>query len=234
MAAPTNQASKPRIFGVYKPVGPTSHDIVNRIRRVTGEKRVGHAGTLDPLACGVLVVAVGRESTKQLQAIVESEKEYVAGVRIGQGSTTDDAEGDKSDGPIIDPPSVETINEVLQKFVGEIEQVPPAYSAIKVGGKTAYKMARKGQALELRARTVLIKEIELLGCEWPELSIRVVTGPGTYIRSLARDIGEALGTKAYMSSLERTRVGQFRKEDAIPVEEIMMLSSSSLEEYLKN
>ncbi len=211
---------KPRLFAVYKPVGPTSHDVVNRVRRATGERRVGHAGTLDPLASGVLVVAVGRESTKQIQSIVESEKEYVAGIRLGQGSTTDDAEGEKHDGPAIKPPAEVDIKKVLDGFIGEIEQVPPAFSAIKIGGRPAYKLARKGQSVELKARTVLIKEIELLDYAWPELRIRVVTGPGTYIRSLARDIGQALGTAAYMSSLERTRVGQFTKEESVRLEDL--------------
>lgn len=211
----------PKIFAVYKPVGPTSHDVVNRVRRATGERRVGHAGTLDPLASGVLVVAVGRESTRQLSAIVESEKEYLAGIRLGESSTTDDAEGDKLDGPTIEPPSEEKIRKILEKFVGEIEQVPPAFSAIKVGGKTAYKLARQGKSVELKARTVSIKEIELLRYEWPELEIKVVTGSGVYIRSLARDIGQALGTTAYMSSLERTRVGQFKKDQAIPLDKLI-------------
>lgn len=211
---------KPRIIAVYKPVGPTSHDIVNRVRRATGERRVGHAGTLDPLASGVLVVAVGRESTKQIQSIVESEKEYVAGIRLGQSSTTDDAEGEKHDGPAINPPAEVDIKKMLDGFIGEIEQVPPAFSAIKIGGKAAYKLARKGQSVELKARTVLIKEIELLDYAWPELRIRVVTGPGTYIRSLARDIGQTLGTAAYMSSLERTRVGQFTKEESVRLEDL--------------
>lgn len=209
-----------RIFAVYKPVGPTSHDVVNRVRRATGERRVGHAGTLDPLASGVLVVAVGRESTKQLSAIVESEKEYLAGVRLGQSSTTDDAEGEKSDGPQIEPPLEAEVKEILKKFIGQIEQIPPIFSAIKVGGKTAYKLARQGKAVELRARTVLIKEIELVRYQWPEVAIRVVTGPGVYIRSLARDLGQALGTSAYMSSLERTRVGQFGKDQAVLLDEL--------------
>jgi tRNA pseudouridine55 synthase len=220
MDTPNSSQILKKIFAVYKPVGPTSHDVVNRVRRATGERRVGHAGTLDPLASGVLVVAVGRESTKQLSAIVESEKEYLAGIRLGQGSTTDDAEGEKSDGAQIEPPSAAEIEEALKGFVGEIEQVPPAFSAIKIGGKTAYKLARQGKPVELRARTVLIKEIELAEYQWPEVRIRVVTGPGVYIRSLARDLGQALGTAAYMSSLERTRVGQFGKDQAIPLDEL--------------
>jgi len=215
-----NLDNQSKIFAVYKPIGPTSHDVVNRVRRATGERRVGHAGTLDPLACGVLVVAVGRESTKQISKIVESEKEYLASIHLGQSSTTDDAEGEKKAGPIIEPPLKVEIEKVLQKFCGEIEQVPPIFSAIKVGGQTAYKLARQGKSLELKARTVLIKKIELIEYNWPELQIKVITGPGVYIRSLARDIGQILGTTAYMSALERTRVGQFTKAESIPLDKI--------------
>lgn len=211
----------PGIFAVYKPVGPTSHDIVNRVRRLTGERRVGHAGTLDPLASGVLVVAVGRESTRQLKAVVESEKEYLAGVRLGQSSTTDDEEGEKTVWPEQStPPARAEIEAALAKLVGRIEQQPPAYSALKIGGHSAYKLARQGKAVELASRTVFIKEIELLDYAWPELRLRVVTGPGVYIRSLARDLGAALGAGGYLSSLERIRVGQFGLTEAIRLEKI--------------
>ncbi|NTU99120.1 tRNA pseudouridine(55) synthase TruB, partial [Candidatus Falkowbacteria bacterium] len=209
------EIKNPSIFGVYKPVGPTSHDVVNVVRRAAQERRVGHAGTLDPLASGVLVVAVGREATKKISEIVESEKEYVAGIHFGQISTTDDEEGEKTSYPDAVEFNREQLELALKRFIGEIEQVPPAYSAIKVNGQPAYKSARKGKSLELKSRKVLIKGIELLEYAWPLAKIKVVTGPGVYIRSLARDLGEALDVGAYMSSLERTRVGQFIKDEAI-------------------
>ena len=211
------------IFTVYKPKGPTSHDIVDQVRRVTGIKKVGHAGTLDPLAEGVLVIAVTRSATKQIDDIVKTEKEYIAKIKFGETSTTDDEEGEKT---VFDVAEVEVtkeeIEEILKQFIGELKQMPPIYSAIKVQGQTAYKMARKGKEIKLEPRDVLIKEIEILSFEWPYLELRVVCGPGTYIRSLARDIGETLKVGAYLSELKRTRVGEYKIEDAINPEEIIV------------
>lgn len=200
------------IFAVYKPKGISSFAMVARVRRFFGVKKVGHAGILDPLARGVLVIGVGREATRRLSLEVAKEKEYVAELTLGQTSTTDDAEGEKvfvSD----DQPDNKEIENILPQFTGEIMQIPPKFSAIKVGGRRAYKMARAGEEVELKARPALIKEIELLSYKYPILRIRVVTGPGVYIRSLARDIGQKLGIGAYMSELERIRVGEFKVED---------------------
>ncbi|MBU1472344.1 tRNA pseudouridine(55) synthase TruB [Patescibacteria group bacterium] len=202
------------IVAVYKPKGPTSHDIVNVVRRITGEKRVGHAGTLDPLASGVLVVGIGREATKKLSLIVGKEKEYIATIKLGATSTTDDEEGEKRNVECR-MSNVETIQRKIKQFSGVISQVPPVYSAVKVDGKEAYKYARKGKEVELKPRKVLIKEIEIIEYSWPLLRLRVVTGPGVYIRALARDIGGALGVGGYLASLERTRVGDFTIHDAI-------------------
>lgn len=201
-----------KIFAAYKPKGVSSFSIVAKARKFFGIKKVGHAGTLDPLASGVLVIGVGREATKKLFLEVAKEKEYIAELTLGQISTTDDAEGEKNEGSNYQPNKKE-IKEVLLKFIGEIMQVPPKFSAIKVDGKRAYKIARAGNELELKARPVLIKEIELLNYEYPILKIRVVTGSGVYIRSLARDIGQKLGTGAYISELKRVRVGEFKIED---------------------
>ena len=206
---------KKGIFAVYKPKGPTSHDVVNKIRRLTGERRVGHAGTLDPLAKGVLVVAVGREFTKQLAEVVKKEKEYVAVIRFGFNSTTDDAEGDKTPIQITKKPDIAAIEKAARKFKGNILQMPPAFSALKIKGTPAYKLARRGQELKLKKRRVEIKEIEILKYKWPDLKLRIVTGPGVYIRSLARDIGAKLKTGGYLFALERTRVGKFTKEKAM-------------------
>jgi len=207
---------KQGIFAIYKPKGPTSHDIINKLRRETGIKKIGHAGTLDPLASGVLVVGVGREATKQLGAIVKKEKEYLAKIRLGMESTTDDEEGVKTEVKIVGKiPTLEEIKKALAKFEGEILQTPPIYSAIKIKGKKAYKLARKGQTPKLKPRKALIKEIEILKYEWPYLELRAVTGPGVYIRALARDIGKELKVGGYLVGLERTRVGEFTKEEAI-------------------
>lgn len=185
-------------------------------------KKVGHAGTLDPLASGVLVIAVGRESTKRIDQVVKKEKEYIATVKLGQTSETDDAEGVRDDDLIAENLKGigrDHIEKVLARFIGHIKQVPPVFSAIKVKGKTAYKLARQGKDPKLEPREVEIKEIELLDFQWPFIKIRVVTGPGVYIRSLARDIGNELGVGAYMSDLERTRVGEYTKEKSFTIEE---------------
>lgn len=197
------------IFAVYKPKGPTSHDVINQLRRKTGVRKIGHAGTLDPLASGVLVVGVGREATKQLGAVARKEKEYLAKIRLGMTSTTDDEEGEKTKTKVAGIPTIVEIKKAVAKFEGEILQTPPIYSAIKIKGKEAYKLARKGQTPELKPRKVLIKEIEILNYEWPYLELRFVTGPGVYIRALARDIGKELKVGGYLAELERTRVGKF-------------------------
>lgn len=202
------------IFGVWKPKGPSSYDVIREIKKRTTEKRIGHAGTLDPRASGVLVIAVGREATKKIADEVAKEKEYVTSIRLGAESTTDDGEGVKTEVRPIKKPSLGWIKEALKEFEGEIMQVPPVYSALKVQGKTAYERTRAGEKIELAARKVLIKNIGFISFKWPYLKIRVTTGPGVYIRSLARDIGRRLKTGGYMSSLERTRVGDFSKKDA--------------------
>lgn len=207
------------ILNINKPKGPSSFAVVAAVRKKTGVKKVGHAGTLDPLASGVLVVAVGREATKKISEIVGKEKEYVAEIKLGLVSSTDDEEGTKS--AVSDyQPSSQEVAEAISGFVGEIQQVPPQFSAIKVSGRPAYKSARRGQKLELAARTVTIKQIELMEYNYPVLRIRVVCGPGVYIRSLARDLGEVLGCGAYMSDLVRTRVGEYRIEDAVDVSDL--------------
>lgn len=200
---------KGEIFAFYKPKGITSHDAINLIRKETGERKVGHAGTLDPLARGVLVVAIGREATQKLGLIEKQEKEYVAVVRLGMSSTTDDEEGEKKENVAEEIPKLERINTALGLFLGEISQIPPIYSAIKIKGKAAYKYAREGKSIELKPRKVFIKEIKVLEYAWPFLKLRMVTGPGVYVRSLARDLGEKLGTGGYLADLERTRVGEY-------------------------
>jgi len=211
---------KGKIIAVYKPPGMTSHDVIDEIRRRTGIKKVGHAGTLDPFARGVLVVGVGREATRQLGRFLKLEKEYVAKMKLGWNSTTDDVEGEKKEIKVSRIPSREEIESVLATFQGEITQVPPRYSAIKISGQAAYKRVRKGEEIEMPSRTVVIKELEILDFEWPYLTIRTVTSSGAYIRALARDIGAKLNTGAYLEELERTRVGVYSAETCKQIREL--------------
>ncbi len=198
----------------------TSHDVVDAVRRLTGERRVGHAGTLDPYARGVLVIGVGRAATRKLRAIAGTEKEYVARIRLGRRSTTDDREGHKEEISVSQVPSEEQVRDALKHFEGLIDQRPPAFSAIKVGGRPAYKLARRQKKVDLPPRQVEAKQIELLSYSWPFVEVRLVTGPGFYVRSLARDLGERLGTGGYIEELERTRVGTFTKERAVRLSDL--------------
>jgi len=216
------------LLAINKPVGPTSHDVLQTLRRITGEKRIGHAGTLDPLASGVLVVGIGRDATKQLDEAVQKEKEYLATITLGETSTTDDAEGlitkyqspiTNHQLPITKQPTKKEVAVVLKEFIGSIKQVPPPYSAVKIRGQEAYKRARRGEKLNMPPRDVDIFSIELISYDYPTLVLKVTTGPGVYIRSLARDIGTKLKTGGYLKQLIRTRVGQYTIEQALTVEQ---------------
>lgn len=209
------------VVAINKPKGPTSHDMINRVRRVLGIKKVGHAGTLDPLASGVLVVATGK-MTKKLSEIMHREKEYLATITLGVNSSTDDEEGDKNYRQVSTPPSIDLIQKVLTEFVGIIDQTPPIYSAIKIKGRPAYDYARKNKEVILKSRKVEIRQIELIEYSYPELKILIKCGSGVYIRSLARDIGEKLETGAYMSQLCRTKVGELSLGRAIDGDEISL------------
>jgi tRNA pseudouridine55 synthase len=204
------------LFNVNKPTGITSRDVVDRLERLVRPARAGHAGTLDPLATGVLVICVG-QATRLIQYIQRLPKCYRASFLLGQTSDTDDVEGQLSTVAQVVQPSREMLDDVLARFIGSIEQRPPAHSAIKVAGRRAYALARRGVALELQPRTVQIHKISVRGYAYPKLELDVECGSGTYIRALGRDIGAALGTGAVMSSLERTAVGIFRLEDAVDV-----------------
>lgn len=207
------------IFAVYKPKGITSHDVVDFVRKKTGVKRVGHGGTLDPLAEGVLVIAVGRENTKRLDEFVKGEKEYIAEILLGMNSTTDDEEGEKEIVTIKNSPNIDIIKETSKLFIGKIMQTPPIYSSVKISGKPSHRRVRAGQDIKLEARKVFIKDIEILSYKFPILRLKVTTGPGVYIRALARDMGEKLGTGGYLKSLIRTRVAGFILDNAIRLEE---------------
>lgn len=206
---------KTMILPIFKPIGPTSFNIISQIKKITGIKKVGHTGTLDPLAEGVLVVGIGRESTKKLFAELQKEKEYEVLIEFGKTSTTDDSEGEKTEWKVPRVPKVSQVSRVLENFIGEVWQMPPQYSAVKREGVESYKKARKGEKVTLGKRQVLIKDIKLSKYAWPLLKLKVVTGPGVYIRSLARDLGEVLKVGGYVRELKRTRVGEFKIEDCI-------------------
>lgn len=203
------------IVPIFKPKGPTSFQIISQVKKITGIKKVGHAGTLDPLAEGVLIVGIGRESTRKLFQELEKEKEYEVLIEFGKESTTDDEEGEKNEWKVPRVPQVPQVSQALKKFIGEIWQMPPQYSSVKRGGVEAYKEARKGRKVILGKRQVLIKEIGILKYEWPLLRLRILSGPGVYIRSLARELGEELKVGGYVKELKRTRVGEYKTEDCL-------------------
>jgi len=209
------------ILLIDKPKGVTSHDVVDEVRRKTGERRVGHAGTLDPNATGLLIVGVGRESTKRLGEIAKNTtKTYEAQIVLGEERETDDPEGRRLPISNFQFPNKSKIAKsqilkTLNSFVGEQMQTPPAYSAIKIKGKPAYKLARKGVALKLEPRRVTIYELELIKYSYPLLFATCRVSSGTYIRALARDIGRKLGTGAYLKNLRRTKIGDYSVTDAL-------------------
>ena len=179
--------------------------------------KVGHAGTLDPLATGVLVLCTGR-ATKRIDELQAHTKEYVATLRLGATTPSFDMEKPVDAEYPTEHITKELVEETLKRFVGTIEQVPPAFSACKVDGNRAYDLARKGQEVNLKPKILVIDELELLRCDLPDIEIRVVCSKGTYIRALARDIGQALQSGAYLTALRRTRVGEVRVEDCLSVE----------------
>ena len=197
----------------------TSAQVVSRVSAALGRVKAGHAGTLDPLAEGVLPIAVG-EATKTVPFIVDQTKTYEFSVTWGEQRTTDDFEGEVVKKSNVRPTKDEIL-EILPNFYGTIEQIPPAYSAIKIGGKPAYKRARAGETVKIPPRKVEIHEIKLLECDSLDCaSFSVTCGKGTYVRSLARDIAQLLGTVGYVSRLRRTRVGVFEEKYAIPLEKV--------------
>lgn len=204
------------ILNLWKPPGITSHDVVAIVRRLTGQRRVGHAGTLDPMAEGVLVVGVG-QGARLLQYLMSGSKEYCARIHLGIRTDSDDA-----DGSVLSVKEVKrfrrpTIERVLQSFVGGQEQIPPAYSALKTDGEPSYRRARRGEAVEQSARRIEIQAIRLVAWEYPHIICQVTCSKGTYIRSLARDVGDRLGCGAHLCGLVRLRSGDFTLDDAAPL-----------------
>lgn len=205
------------ILPVDKPLGWTSHDVVARVRRVAGQKAVGHAGTLDPLATGVLILVLGR-ATRLSDELMGTTKIYCAEVVLGAATATDDAEGEMIRHASTEGLSREAIEAAVGRFIGAIEQVPPRYAAVRKGGERLYVLARRGETVEREPRRVSIERIEVLSWEPPRLRLRVVCGTGTYIRSLARDIGEVLGTGGYLHALRRTHSGTIGLGETVPLE----------------
>jgi tRNA pseudouridine55 synthase len=211
----THPLSPEGLLVVDKPAGITSHDVVQQIRRLSRIRRVGHAGTLDPLATGVLLVCLGR-ATRLIEYLVGQPKTYVGVVRLGQKTDTYDAEGEVTQ---TRPVTVgkEDIAAALNAFRGRIEQVPPLYSALKKEGQPLYKLARQGQIIDVPARPVTIYELEILAWDTPDVTLRVVCSAGTYIRSLAHDLGEQLGCGGHLVALRRTAVGMMTVDAAAPL-----------------
>lgn len=221
------------IICINKPKDWTSFDVVAKIRGIirheTGEKvKVGHAGTLDPAATGLLVVAV-EKGTKTIPQLIKQDKTYEVSMEIGKTSTTDDSEGEITEVPTTEI-TQEVIMSTIQSFLGEITQVPPQFSAIKINGKRAYDLARQGKQVEMQPRQVTVHSIESIEVSWPKVTFITNVSSGTYIRSLVRDIGVALGSGAYMTDLRRTSVGSFQISQALKVED---LSYAKLQEYVQ-
>lgn len=202
-----------QVLLINKPLHWTSFDVVKKLRYKLKIKKIGHAGTLDPLATGLLIVCTGK-MTKRIDEYQAQEKEYTGTFVIGQSTPSNDLETEVNAQMDISGITEELIQNTTRKFIGVISQVPPAHSAIKVEGKRSYELARKGKEVELKPREVTIKEFEITSINLPRVDFRVVCSKGTYIRSLARDFGLALGNIAYLAALCRTRIGKFKLEDA--------------------
>lgn len=213
----SNQPHVDRLFGVLnlnKPAGMTSRDVVNIVQRIVRPAKVGHAGTLDPMATGVLLVCVG-PATRLVSILQQAPKSYLAEFRLGQRSDTDDSTGQVDETPDVTPVPQTQIESALTDFCGIIEQTPPAYSAVKLDGERAYSLARQGQEVELKSRPVRIDSINVVSCNWPLLNVTIRCGSGTYVRSIARDLGDQLGCGGLMTNLVRTAIGAFSLQDAV-------------------
>ncbi|MGC9046797.1 MAG: tRNA pseudouridine(55) synthase TruB [Minisyncoccia bacterium] len=211
------------IFAIYKPSQLSSYQVIKILKQKFNYKKIGHGGTLDPLAEGVLVIATDKDTKKLSQFLHNSEKEYEAIIKFGEVSSTDDAEGNisKSISANFTKPTLQQIKNISKQFIGNIYQVPPLYSAIKYKGVPLYKLAKQNKKISLKPRLVFIKSIKILKYQWPFLKIKVVCGSGVYIRSLARDFGEKLCCGAYLYFLKRLRVKEFSINDAFKINDII-------------
>lgn len=219
------------IIIIHKEAGFTSHDVVAKMRGICGQKKIGHTGTLDPEATGVLPVCLG-SGTKLCDMLTEKDKEYVAELRLGVATDTQDMTGQVLFEKAVEA-GEEEVRRTILGFAGDYQQVPPMYSALKVNGRKLYELARAGKEVDRQARPVILHEIEILDCALPVVTIRVVCSKGTYIRTLCADIGERLGCGGAMKSLRRTRVGSFCLEDAVTLSQLEEIRNGGrLEEVL--
>jgi tRNA pseudouridine55 synthase len=216
------------LLNINKPAGLTSRKVVDRVQKCAGIRKVGHAGTLDPLATGVLVICLG-PATRLIEYVQRMPKRYRASFLFGRTSPTEDTDGDVCmlDNPPV--PSSEEIRLATQSLVGTIRQRPPAFSAVKVGGQRAYQRARRGENVELAERDVVVHELSVVAYDYPTLVLEVCCSAGTYVRSLGRDLAASLGTGAVMSALTRTAVGDFCVDEAVPLDD---LQPDNLDNYL--
>lgn len=209
-----------RILLIDKPYQWTSFDVVNKLRYILKIKKIGHAGTLDPLATGLLIVCTGK-MTKRIAEFMDLEKEYTGRFVLGKTTPSHDLETEVSEGRDISALTEAQLCEAARSLTGILQQLPPAHSAIRVGGKRAYELARKGKEVDLKHREVHVKTFEISSIQLPEIGFRIVCSKGTYIRSIARDFGDALGVGAYVTDLCRTRIGSYRLEDALTVDQVL-------------
>jgi len=208
------------ILNIDKPARLTSHDVVARVRRLTPKTRVGHAGTLDPMATGVLVVCLGK-ATRLIEYVADADKHYRATIRFGITTTTWDADGEVEGERPINGLDLARIEAELPRFTGAIDQIPPMYSALKRNGQPLYRLARQGVTVEREARRIEVYRLDVEGWEPPDLTVQVHCSKGTYVRALAHDLGEALGVGAHLAALTRTAVGAFTLEDAVDLERLL-------------
>jgi len=217
------------IINLDKPAGSSSARVVDRVKRLLPRgTKIGHAGTLDPFATGVLLLLVGK-ATKSCERMMNEPKQYEATVKLGATTPTDDPESEETPTPGAEPVSRERIEQELPRFIGEVLQRPPAFSAMKIDGRRAYDLARKGHDVQIEARPVRVYSIEILDYAWPHLRLRIDCGRGTYARAIARDLGEALGVGGYLTELRRTRVGRFDVSHSVTPEQ---LGHDGLERHL--
>lgn len=221
------------ILSVNKPLHWTSFDVVKKVRNILQIKKIGHAGTLDPLASGLLILCTGKY-TKKIDEIQAREKEYTGHFTIGQTTPSFDLETEVDQTCDYLHLTEAEIREAAASFIGQIEQVPPLFSAVKINGERAYALARRGEEAEIKAKSIHIKTFEITGIELPLVHFKVVCSKGTYIRSLARDLGIKLGCGAHLSKLIRTRIGEFNVNQALTIEEIGAIRQQQLKQHAGN
>lgn len=205
---------------INKPSGITSHDVVEELRKITGIKKIGHSGTLDPFSTGLLILGISREATKRLSCFLKLNKEYVATIKLGFQSNTFDKEGEIVKIKIAKPPTLREVKSILKTFSGKVEQRPPIFSAKKINGKKACEMARKGEEVKLKPQEVKIYKISILNYKFPLLEIKIKCSSGTYIRSLASNIGKKLGCGGYLDDLTRTKIGPFSLRESVSLSKL--------------